>query len=100
MEVMLYLITIILFNMMNYTAPDGYVIHSEPYPKSVEYICHCEGVPDGKYHSVETTSSDTEIGIQQIKIVRVVSKNKMHITITMSSDQELLDYINHNKNSQ
>ena len=83
--------------MMTYTAPDGHVINSEPYPNVVEYSCACSGISDGIYESVETTSADTEIGIQQINIKREVNSNLMTITIVMSSDQQLIDYINSTK---
>jgi len=83
--------------MMTYTAPDGHVINSEPYPNVVEYSCPCSGISDGIYESIETTSADTEIGIQQINIKREVNSNLMTITIVMSSDQQLIDYINSTK---
>jgi hypothetical protein len=80
--------------MMTYTAPDGHVIHSMPYPQEVNYECACEGVSDGRYESKETTSAATIIGIQQINILRVVDNNTMYITIRESSDAELEEYIN------
>ena len=83
--------------MMTYTAPDGHIIESLPYPQSVQYSCTCSEISDGTYDSMETTSADTQIGIQQIRIKREVLNNFMTITITMSSDQELIDYINQNK---
>lgn len=83
--------------MMTYTAPDGHIIESLPYPQSVQYSCTCSGISDGIYDSMETTSADTQIGIQQIRIQREVLNNFMTINITMSSDQELIDYINQNK---
>jgi len=61
--------------MMTYTAPDGHVIESLPYPKIVVYACKCEEIVDGIYYSVETTGAATEIGIQQIKIKRIVDNN-------------------------
>ena len=83
--------------MITYTAPDGHIINSEPYPTVVEYSCPCLGISDGIYESVETTSADTPIGIQQINIKREVNSNNMKITIVMSSDQQLIDYINSTK---
>jgi len=83
--------------MMTYTAPDGHVIESKPYPEIAEYSCPCTGIFDGVYESVETTSADTPIGIQQINIKREVNSNNMKITIVMSSDQQLIDYINSTK---
>ena len=80
--------------MMTYEAPDGYVIESKPYPEVVTYTCPCQGIPDGVYDSQETTGDATPIGIQQINIKRFVSNNTMTITIKMSNEQELKDYIN------
>lgn len=82
---------------MTYTAPNGHIIESKPYPEIVQYTCTCSDIVDGVYESMETTSEDTEIGIQQIKIKREVNNNTMTITIVMSSDQELIDYINSTK---
>lgn len=82
--------------MMTYTAPDGHIIESEPNPAIVTYECACSEIVDGVYNSVETTGAATEIGIQQIKIKRVVDDNWMKITIQMSSDEELIEYINQN----
>ena len=82
--------------MMKYTAPDGHVIESKPYPEIVNYNCPCEGIVDGVYTSLETTGAATEIGIQQIKIKRIVDNNNMSIQIQMSSDAELIEYINQN----
>jgi hypothetical protein len=80
--------------MMTYTAPDGHVIESQPYPQEVTYSCPCEGIVDGVYFSMETTGAATPIGIQQIRINRVVNNNNMTLTIRESSEQELQDYIN------
>lgn len=76
---------------MKYTAPDGFVIESKE-NEVVTYTCSCD-MYDGVYESVETTGSNTPIGIQQIKIKRTVSNNQMVITITTATEQELLDYI-------
>lgn len=83
--------------MMTYTAPDGHIIESLPYPQKVTYSCSCEGIVDGIYYSMETTGAATEIGIQQIKIKRIVDTNNMTIEIVMSSDEELIEYQNNNK---
>jgi len=83
--------------MMTYTAPDGHIIESLPYPECVQYICTHSEISNGTYESIETTSADTPIGIQQIRIKREILNNFMTITIRMSSDQELIDYINQNK---
>lgn len=83
--------------MMTYTAPDGHIIESLPYPEIVTYNCNCEEIVDGIYTSIETTGAATEIGIQQIKIKRVVDNNNMIIIIVMSSDKELIEYQNNNK---
>jgi hypothetical protein len=83
--------------MMTYTAPDGHIIESLPYPQEVIYSCPCEGIVDGIYYSMETTGAATIIGIQQIKIRRFVENNNMNLSIIMSSDAELIEYQNNNK---
>jgi hypothetical protein len=83
--------------MMTYTAPDGHIIESLPYPQKVNYSCGCSEIVDGIYYSIETTGAATEIGIQQIKIKRIVDNNNMTIEIVMSSDEELIEYQNNNK---
>ena len=83
--------------MMTYTAPDGHIIESLPYPQEVNYSCQCEGIVDGIYESMETTGAATIIGIQQIKIFRTVENNNMNLSIIMSSDAELIEYQNNNK---
>ncbi len=80
--------------MMKYTAPDGHIIESLPYPEEVTYQSSCEGVSDGRYESMETTSAATLLGIQQIRILRIVDNDVMLITIRESSDLELQEYIN------
>ena len=82
--------------MMTYKAPDGHIIESLPSPQIVTYECACSEIVDGIYTSMETTGADTEIGIQQIKIKRTVNNNNMKIEIQMSSDAELIEYINEN----
>ncbi len=81
---------------MTYKAPDGHIIESLPNPEIVTYECACSEIVDGIYTSMETTGADTEIGIQQIKIKRTVNNNNMKIEIQMSSDAELIEYINEN----
>ena len=81
---------------MKYIAPDGYIIESLPSPQSVNYECACQDIIDGIYYSVETTGAATDIGIQQIKIKRIVDNNYMKITVIMSTDEELIEYINSN----
>jgi hypothetical protein len=83
--------------MMTYTAPDGTIIESLPYPQEVNYTSICEGIVDGIYYSMETTGAATIIGIQQIKIRRFVENNNMDLSIIMSSDAELIEYQNNNK---
>jgi hypothetical protein len=83
--------------MMTYTAPDGHIIESLPYPQIVTYSCPCSEIVDGIYYSIETTGAATEIGIQQINIKRSVDNNYMDIEIIMSSDEELIEYQNNNK---
>lgn len=82
--------------MMTYTAPDGFVIQSKPNPDIVTYECPCSEIVDGVFYSVETTGADTQIGIQQIKIKRIVNNNYMKIEIQESSDAELIEYIKEN----
>jgi DNA-directed RNA polymerase subunit E'/Rpb7 len=86
--------------MMTYTAPDGHIIESEPYPQIVRYECACSEIVDGVYTSVETTGAATDIGIQQIKIKRIVDNNYMKIEVQMSSDAELIKYIEDNTPSE
>lgn len=83
--------------MMTYTAPDGHIIESLPYPQVVNYSCECSEIVDGIYYSIETTGAANEIGIQQINIKRIVDNNYMDIEIVMSSDEELIEYQNNNK---
>lgn len=83
--------------MMTYTAPNGHIIESLPYPKVVVYDCKCSEIVDGIYYSIETTGAPTEIGIQQINIKRIVDNNNITIEIVMSSDEELIEYQNNNK---
>lgn len=78
---------------MKYIAPDGHIIESLPNPQIVKYECDCSNIADGIYRSIETTGAATEIGIQQIKIKRLVDNNFMKIEIQMSSDAELEQYI-------
>jgi hypothetical protein len=79
---------------MKYTAPDGNIIESLPYPNEVTYQCNCENISDGIYESLETTSSLDSTGIKQIKIIRLVNNNTMNITITESNSSQLQEYIN------
>lgn len=78
---------------MKYTAPDGYVIKSDP-NQPVTYTLPCNWMSEGIYESFETMSAATDVGIQQIKIVRTVQDKTMTITVTESTKTELLDYIN------
>ena len=80
--------------MMKYTAPDGFIIKSKPYPEEVVYECPCSGIVDGRFARMETTGANTDIGIQQIRILRSVENNNMVITIRESSDTELQEYQN------
>ena len=96
---MLYLTTIILYNMMTYTAPDGHIMQSLPYPQNVIYNCKCSPLEytDGIYKSDEIKGAATEIGIQGIHITRKVDNGTMEITIIEFSNEELIEYINNNK---
>lgn len=75
---------------MKYTAPDGHIIVSSPL-NPVTYSCNVGGV-EGTFESFETSSANDSIGIQQIKIVRVVTENGTSITITESTADELIAY--------
>jgi len=76
---------------MKYIAPDKTVIVSDP-TKEVKYTSACEGIADGIYESTETKGSINPVGIEQIKIVRKVSNNVMEITITETSEADLILY--------
>ncbi len=78
--------------MMKYTAPDGYIIESNPL-EAIIYVCEANGLNAG--FSLETAHANTPIGIQQIQIVRTLdSYGMITITITESNNEELLNYIN------
>ena len=84
---------------MKYTAPDGHIIESLPYPQEVNYSCQCSpsDYSDGIYKSDEIKGAATEIGIQGIHITRKVDNGNMTISLVEFSEQELIDYINNNK---
>ena len=75
---------------MKYTAPDGHIIESSPL-NPVTYSCNVVGV-EGTFESYETTAANDSIGIQQIKIVRVITAQGTSITITESTADELIAY--------
>lgn len=75
---------------MEYEAPDGHIMTSLP-DRPVIYTCPCD-IANGDYESFETTTAGTIIGIEQIKISRLVLDNNMTITLTESSDAELEAY--------
>ena len=62
---------------MTYTAPDGHIIESEPYPQVVTYSCQCTNYDDGLYYNYEIKGAATPIGIQGIHINRAVENNLM-----------------------
>ena len=82
--------------MMTYTAPNGHIIESLPYPQKVNYSCECQEIVDGIYKSDEIKGAATEIGIQGIHITRKVDNGNMTISLVEFSEQELIDYINNN----
>lgn len=82
--------------MMTYTAPDRFVIQSKPNPEIVTYECPCSEISDGVFTSIETKGAGNDIGIQQIKIKRIVNNNFMRIEIQESSDAELIEYVKEN----
>jgi hypothetical protein len=77
---------------MNYIAPDGHVIVSDP-NGPVSYDCPQTGMIEGVFESVETTYCNNQFGIQQIHITRVVDVDSVLITIRESTDAELQAYI-------
>lgn len=85
--------------MMTYTAPDGHIMESLPYPQEVTYISVCSNnnYSDGTYYSVELCSADNELGVQGIHINRTVENEVMDIVLKEFSEEELIEYINNNK---
>lgn len=85
--------------MMTYTAPDGHIIESLPYPQEVIYSCPCsyDNYSDGVYESYEVKGAATEIGIQGIHITRTVDNSQMTIKLIEFSEEELIEYQNNNK---
>lgn len=83
---------------MTYTAPDGHIIESKPYPQEAIYACECSTIyySDGIYYSDEIKGAATEIGIQGIHITRTIDNGNMIIKIIEFSEQELIEYINNN----
>ena len=85
--------------MMTYTAPDGHIMESLPYPQEVIYECeyNSPNYSDGIYESYEIIGADTEIGIQGINITVEVDGLKMTNKIIEFSDEQLIEYQNNNK---
>lgn len=80
---------------MKYTAEDGYeIISNESNP--VKYTCSSM-YSNGIYESFETAGAPTNIGIEQIKIVRKVYNGLVTYTITESTDLELQQYLDNLK---
>jgi len=75
---------------MEYKANDGTILVSKA-NEEVKHTCNVS-IADGIYESFETTSAGTEIGIQQIKIKRVVNNGSCEYTITESTNEELISY--------
>ena len=76
---------------MEYVAPDGHIIVSSP-SGPVTYTCAQEGMVEGEFFSLETTSAPTIIGIQQIQITRIITAGSITIQILESTDAELEQY--------
>ena len=76
---------------MQYTAPDGHIIESNP-NESVYYSCPQEGMVQGTFFSLETYPVNSSIGIQQIQITRVIDADSVDITIKESTSEELIAY--------
>lgn len=77
---------------MNYIAPDGHVIVSDP-NGPVSYDCPQTGMVEGVFESLETTYCNNQFGIQQIHVTRVVDVDSVLITIRESTDAELQAYL-------
>jgi hypothetical protein len=77
---------------MNYIAPDGHVIVSDP-NGPVSYDCPQTGMVEGTFESLETTYANNQYGIQQIHITRVVDVDSVLITVRESTDAELQAYL-------
>lgn len=80
---------------MKYKAEDGYIIISKK-NEITEYSCP-SNYTDGIYESFETKSAPTDIGIEQIKIIRKVYNGSVTYTITESTDLELQQYLDNLK---
>lgn len=77
---------------MKYKAPDGHIIVSSP-KGPVTYTCKHSGLTEGIFHTMETkASSSSPVGIQQIKMVRIIDEESITITITESTLEELMAY--------
>jgi hypothetical protein len=76
---------------MNYTAPDGYTITSNP-NGPITYTCPITDAIEGTFSSVETYSAPTSIGIQQIQITRIITSGNITIIIKESTSEELIQY--------
>lgn len=76
---------------MNYIAPDGHVIVSDP-NGPVSYDCLQTGMIEGVFESLETTYCNNQFGIQQIHVTRVIDTDSVLITIRESTDAELQAY--------
>ena len=85
--------------MMTYTAPDGHIMESLPYPQEVVYFCEyfSPNFSDGIYEAYEVEAADTEIGIQAINIIVEVNGLNMTNKIIEFSDEQLIEYQNNNK---
>jgi len=77
---------------MQYTAPDGHVIVSDP-NGPVSYDCPQTGMVEGTFESLETTYCNNQYGIQQIHVTRVIDTDSVFITIRESTDAELQAYL-------
>jgi len=77
---------------MKYTAEDNHIIISEK-DTITKYSCPSIYL-DGVYESFETTSSNNELGIQQIKITRNISNGICNYEIIESTIEELQNYLN------
>jgi hypothetical protein len=76
---------------MKYPAPDGHIIESSPL-QSVTYSCYVPiDLPNGTFVSYETTSK-SDNSLQQIKVVRIIEDNLVHITVTEQTQQEIEQY--------
>lgn len=78
---------------MKYTAPDGHVMECNSSTVPVVYSCPISDMVEGNFDSLETTYANNAYGIQQLRINRYITETEATITIRLSTDAELQEYI-------